>query len=247
MTAPLILILGGASAIAHAYARLCAADGKRIVLAGRNIDRLAAAASDLTARGAVSADIHLVDFAQLDTLAAAALDLRLKFGAPDEILLAYGALDAPAVHDHLHQARAVMEINYTSPALMLLALLAQRDPAKKLRVVTIGSVAGDRGRGSNFVYGSAKGGLEIFIEGLYHKLDEHGVSFTIVKPGFVDTPMTAEYVKAGLLWSSPERIAECMTKAVASGKRVSYVPWFWLPIMTVIRLMPWFLFMRLRI
>ena len=247
MTAPLILILGGASAIALAYARRRAVDGVRFVLAGRNTERLAAAAADLTARGAVSADIHAVDFAQLDTLAGAAFELRQKFGAPDEILLAYGALDAPAARDHLDRARAVMEINFTSPALMLLALLAQRDPARQLRIVAIGSVAGDRGRGSNFVYGSAKGALEIFIEGLRHKFGDHGVTFTFVKPGFVDTPMTAGFAKGGLLWASPERIAEGMAKAVASGKRVCYLPWFWRPIMTVIRLTPWFLFMRLRI
>lgn len=246
-TAPHILILGGASAIAVAYARLRAPSGARFTLAGRNAERLAATAADLIARGAASAGIYVVDFAQTDALAGAAAELRRQFGEPDEVVLAYGALDQTAGEADLARARAVIETNYVSPALMLLGLLGERDPSKRLSVVVIGSVAGDRGRASNFVYGSAKGGLEIFVEGLRHKISDRSVRFVFVKPGLVDTPMTAKIAKGGLLWASPEEIAAGMLKAVSSGKRVVYVPWFWRPVMTAIRFAPWFLFKRFRI
>lgn len=243
--APRILILGGASAIARAYARLRVTTGARFVLAGRNEQRLTTVAADLIIRGAASAEILVVDFSDLSAVARIATEIRARFGEPDEILVAYGALgdQIPAERD-IVQARNVLETNFVSPALFLLALLAERDSTKPLQVVVIGSVAGDRARAANFIYGSAKGGLEIFVEGLRHKFRNRTVRFTFVKPGFVDTPMTAAFPKRGPLWASPETAANAIAQAVTNEKRVVYVPCFWGPIMLVIRNLPWSLFKR---
>src|SRR5262249_51180738 len=131
--------------------------------------------------------------------------------------------------------------------LWLLGLLKQHDPARPLTCVVIGSVAGDRGRATNFIYGAAKGGLDIFVQGLAHAYAGTPVRFLMVKPGFVDRPMTAAFVKTGPLWSTPERVAADIERAVRRGARVVYTPWFWWAIMAVIRRLPWFVFRRLKI
>jgi decaprenylphospho-beta-D-erythro-pentofuranosid-2-ulose 2-reductase len=242
------LILGGASAIAIAYARARAADGPSFVLVGRHEERLAAVAADLVARGAGSADTVVVDLAAADDIAPRMRMIRSRFGEPDEILVAYGLLgDQDAAERNLAEARSIIDVNFTSAALWLLAAFHDRDPAAPLTVVVIGSVAGDRGRAGNFIYGAAKGALELFVEGMRHKYQSDMVRFVFVKPGFVDTPMTDVFAKSGPLWSSPERIAADIQRAVAGGKHVVYAPWFWWPIMSAIRHLPWFVFKRLRI
>ena len=105
-------------------------------------------------------------------------------------------------------------------------------------LVVIGSVAGDRGRQSNYVYGAAKAGLDAFAEGLAHRLHRTNVKVVTVKPGFVDTPMTAHLDRSGPLWAKPEAIAAAIDRAVAKGQRIVYAPWFWRPIMTAVRFAP---------
>lgn len=249
MTAPdRILILGGTSAIATAYARQHASRGAGFILVGRHQERLAAVAGDLVARGATSAEPIVAKLAAVDEIAHTAKMIRSRFGDPAEIILAYGALaDQDAVERDLAGAQSILEVNFTSAALWVLALFIGRDPAKPLTVVAIGSVAGDRGRGANILYGAAKGGLEIFIEGMRHKYGSPIVRFLVAKPGLVDTPMTAKFVKGGPLWASPERVAADIHRAVKRGRRVVYTPWFWRPTMAVIRILPWFVFKQLRI
>jgi decaprenylphospho-beta-D-erythro-pentofuranosid-2-ulose 2-reductase len=106
-------------------------------------------------------------------------------------------------------------------------------------------VAGDRGRATNYAYGAAKGALEIFMSGLRQRLHPSGVQVLLVKPGFVDTPMTADFPK-GPLWASPERVAQDIVRAMAKGRSVIYTPWFWRWIMLIIRHLPERLFVRLR-
>ena len=242
-----ILILGATSAIAQAYARRRAAQGASFILAGRREDRLAAIAADLTASGAAAAQPFLADRAAMDGIEEAARTLRARFGAPDEIVIAYGVLGEQAQAERdLAQARAIIDANFTSAALWILALLKDHETAP-LTLVGIGSVAGDRGRASNFIYGSAKAGLDRFLEGLAHKYDGSPVRVVRVKPGFVDTPMTAAIKKGGPLWAMPDRVAADIERAVSKGRRVAYTPWFWWAIMMIIRHLPWFVFRRLRI
>jgi len=152
-----------------------------------------------------------------------------------------------ALERDLAAARAALEVNFTSAALWLLAFLKRRDGAQPLTAIVIGSVAGDRGRRTNFIYGAAKGGLDIFVQGLAHAHAGTPVRFVMVKPGFVDTPMTAALAKGGPLWSTPDRVAADIERAVRRGARVVYTPWFWQPIMAIIRGLPWFVFRWMKI
>jgi short-subunit dehydrogenase len=240
-----ILILGATSAIAQAYARR-RAPGADFVLAGRHEDRLVAVAADLVACGAASAAPLVVDLAAIDGIAAAVQALRTRFGEPDEAVIAYGVLGEQTVSERdLGAARAVIDTNFTSAALWTLALLKDRPPAP-FTLVGIGSVAGERGRANNFIYGSSKAALDRVLEGLAQKYDGTDVRIIRVKPGFVDTPMTAAYRKTAL-FATPDKVAADIARAVAKGRRVVYTPWFWWPIMAIIRHLPWFVFKRLKI
>jgi len=242
-----ILILGATSAIAQAYARRRAL-GCDFILAARHEDRLAAIAADLKACGASSAEIFVADLAVMDRIEEAANDLRTRFGAIDEAVVAYGMLgEQAAAEQDLAQARVLIDNNFTSAALWVLALLKGRPENAPITIVGIGSVAGDKGRASNFIYGSAKAAFDRFLEGLQHKYDGSAVRIVRVKPGFVDTPMTAGIEKGGPLWATPDRVAADIERAVAKRRRVVYTPWFWWVIMMIIRHLPWFVFRRLKI
>jgi len=243
-----ILVLGATSAIAQAYARRRAAQGASFVLTGRREDRLAAIAADLKAVGAASAESFAVDLAACEGIEAAARDLRARFGEPDEVIIAYGVLgDQERAEKDLTEARALLETNFTSAALWTLAVLKDRATQGPLTIIAIGSVAGDKGRAGNFIYGSAKAGFDCFLEGLQHKHDATPVCIVRVKPGFVDTPMTAHIKKGGLLWATPDRVAADIESAVSKRRRVVYTPWFWWVIMTIICSLPWFVFKRLKV
>ena len=243
-----ILILGATSAIAQAYARRRASQGCGFILAARREDRLAAIAADLTASGATSAETFVADLAAIDRIEASAGDLRARFGLFEEIVIAYGMLgEQAAAEQDLGQARALIDNNFTSAALWILALLKTRPKNASLTVVGIGSVAGDRGRARNFIYGSAKAAFDRFLEGLQHEYDGSAVRIIRVKPGYVDTPMTAGIEKGGPLWATPDRVAADIERAVAKGRRVVYTPWFWWIVMMIIRHLPWFVFRRLKI
>jgi short-subunit dehydrogenase len=247
MTARRVLVLGATSAIAEAYARRCAARGMALTLVGRRADALAAIAADLTARGAAAADVCVAD---LDDVGRAEADFArmLQPGAPDEVLLAYGVLgdQATAQADSTETARLI-HTNFVSAAVWL--QLAARDlrHGPDARIIAIGSVAGDRGRMSNYVYGSAKAGLATFVEGMAHRLAASGTKVISIKPGFVDTPMTAHIAKGGPLWATPDQIAADIQRAAAKGQAVRYTPWFWRWIMLVITSVPRFVFHKTKL
>jgi NAD(P)-dependent dehydrogenase (short-subunit alcohol dehydrogenase family) len=111
-------------------------------------------------------------------------------------------------------------------------------------LVVIGSVAGDRGRASNAVYGAAKAGIGTLVQGLAHRLAGTGARAVLVKPGFIDTPMTAHLPKGGPLWAKPEAIAQVIVKAASGAAPVVYAPWFWRFILLIVRLVPAGIFHR---
>ena len=243
-----VLILGATSAIAQAYARRRAAQGASFILAGRHQERLAANAADLLACGAKAAEVFAADLAAVEKVDENLRAITARFGAPDEVFLAYGTLgEQTAAEQDLAQARVLMDTNYTSAALWVLGLIRDKPPASPLTIVGIGSVAGDRGRATNYIYGSSKAALDRFLEGLTHKHDGSDIRIIRVRPGFVDTPMTAGMQKGGPLWATPDQVAVDIERAVAKGKRVIYTPWFWWVIMMIIRHLPWFVFRRLKI
>ena len=242
-----VLILGATSAIAAETARVYAAEGARLFLVARNPERLSAVAEDLRVRGASEVGTAALDVRDTgrheDVVNAAAAAL----GGLDVALLAHGVLpDQARCQESAPAALEALAVNFDS-AVSLLTLLANRLEAQRsgvLAVVT--SVAGDRGRQSNYVYGAAKGGLAIFLQGLRNRLYRSGVVVITLKPGFVDTPMTAGIPK-NPLFASASRAGRAVHRAIEARRDVVYIPWFWRPIMAVVNSLPEAVFKRLRL
>jgi len=240
-----LLVVGATSAIAEATARRFAAAGTPMHLIGRDAGRLAATAADLGVRGAHVAGTTLLDVTNIAAHAAALDDAeRALGGAPDIVLVAHGTLpDQRECERSVAATLKAIDENFTS-TVALVTLLAQRMHARgRGTIAVITSVAGDRGRGSNYVYGAAKGGVSIFLSGLRHRLYASGIAVVDIRPGFVDTPMTATMAK-GPLWASPARVARDIERAIRKGTPVVYTPWFWSWIMRIVRTLPRALFHR---
>ena len=242
-----ILIIGAASAIAEATARMLAARGDSLVLAGRNEERLEALAADLRIRGAASAGVYVVDANRFDQHAALIEAAAAQMGGLDAAIIAHGTLsDQKACEADPALMRQELSTNFLSVA-SLAALFANRfEQQRSGSIVVVSSVAGDRGRQSNYVYGAAKGATTVFLQGLRNRLHRSGVHVATIKPGFVDTPMTAG-IKKGALWAQPADIAASIVKALDRRRDVVYAPWFWRPIMCLVKAVPEVLFKRLKL
>lgn len=241
-----VLIVGGCSAIGEQVARLLASRGAALYLTGRDPVRLAAVADDLRVRGAASIGIERLDLTDPTALEGLVARAAAKLGGLDTVLVAAGLLpDQGRVNTDAQLLRATMEINAVSAMVVLNEAAAWCERQGHGQLVAIGSVAGDRGRAVNAAYGAAKGALEVFLSGLRQRLHGHGVRVLLVKPGFVDTPMTSNFTK-GPLWASPERVARDIVDAMEKGRHVIYTPWFWRWIMLGIRHIPERFFERLR-
>ena len=234
-----VVILGATSAIAEAAARLWAHDGAHLVLVGRNAERLGAIADDLRIRGAAAAHAVVLDLATAD--AQGELDRMANLiGSIDLVLLAYGVLgDHAAAERDAAAARRILETDFLSAGAWCLAAADYLASRRAGVLIVVGSVAGDRGRMSNYIYGAAKGGLAILTQGIAHRLAPTGARAVLIKPGFVDTPMTAHMGPKGFLWSGPDVVAAVIRKAAEGGGPIVYAPWWWRFIMLMIRLAPW--------
>lgn len=240
-----IVITGAGSAIAQAVARQYAERGASFFLIDCNDELLQMVAADLSVRGAKHVEAvtgNMEEYAQHAGMLEAANNL---LGGVDLILIAHGTLpDQIKCEESWEAAREAWRINGLS-AMSFMTEAANFLAAKgQGMLVVISSVAGDRGRKSNYVYGSAKGALTIFAQGLRNRLVDQGVHVLTVKPGFIDTPMTKDF-KKGLLWVKPEVVARSIVRGIAKKQTVIYVPWFWRYIMLVIRLIPERIFMRM--
>lgn len=236
-----VIILGAGSAIAEAVARIYATRGARLGLIARDPGRLDAIAGDLKIRGAAAVSVRALDLAepaQPGVLEA----LAREMGGADTVLIAYGVLgDQGEAEADLDAARRLLDVNFTSAALWALAArqVLEASCGSAGLIVGLGSVAGDRGRKSNFVYGAAKGGLALVLQGLSHRAAlAGGPRAMVIKLGFVDTPMTADLKKGGPLWSSPDQAAAAIVTAMARPKAIAYAPWFWRWIILIIRCLP---------
>jgi decaprenylphospho-beta-D-erythro-pentofuranosid-2-ulose 2-reductase len=233
-----VVILGATAAIAESAARLWAREGAQLVLVGRNAGRLGAIADDLRIRGAAATHVVVLDLADAD--ARGELDrMTMSIGSIDVVLLAYGVLgDQAAAEQDAAVARGVFETDFLSASAWCLAAANYLASRRAGVLIVIGSVAGDRGRMSNYIYGAAKGGLGILVQGIAHRLAPTGARAVLIKPGFVDTPMTAGIARKGILWSRPEVIAAVIKKAAERGGPIVYAPWWWRFIMLIIRQAP---------
>lgn len=240
-----ILVIGATSAIAEATARIWAQRGDELFLVARNEQRLNLMAKDLKVRGASEVHSYSMDANNFDQHSSMLDKAFGVLGPIDIILIAHGTLSNQKECEHSADL-TIQEIKTNAlSAIALLTHLANRLESQGTgTIAVISSVAGDRGRASNYVYGSAKAMVATFTSGLRQRLYKSGVSVVTIKPGFVDTPMTAEF-KKGLLWAKPFAVAAKIVQAIDKRKDEVYVPAFWWGIMTVIRLMPISVFKRM--
>lgn len=240
-----ILIIGATSAIAEAVARRYAQRGDALYLLARNGERLDALLRDLKIRGAASSTGARFDAGDYASHAAAIAQAVAALGGLDAVLIAHGTLpDQRACQADPALALSEIGTNALSVISLLTTLANHCEAQRHGTIAVIGSVAGERGRQSNYVYGSAKGMLAIFLQGLRNRLHKSGVKVVTIKPGFVDTPMTATFPK-GPLWATPEQVAQAIVKAMDRGSAVLYTPFFWRGIMAIIRAIPEAIFKKL--
>ncbi len=240
-----ILVLGATSAIAKHTTRLFAADNHTLYLVARNRDKLEAMKQDMLVRGATDVYIESRDLADDSQHAELLQNATTAMGSIDTVLIAYGTLtDQQQAQQDYPRTLAELQINFLSVISLLTLLANQMEQQGSGSIAVISSVAGDRGRQSNYIYGTAKGGLSLFLQGLRNRLHKSGVHVLTIKPGFVDTPMTRDF-KKGMLWASPEAVSQAIYKGIKKRKHVIYTPFFWRFIMLIIKSIPETIFKRL--
>jgi decaprenylphospho-beta-D-erythro-pentofuranosid-2-ulose 2-reductase len=246
MTRQRIIIIGASSAIAEHCARLWAQQPADFVLVGRDRKRVERVAADLQVRSPQSsAQSVVIDFNDAAAIVALAAQTATD-GKIDIVLIAHGNLPVQAdCEQDLSKSQQALEINGVSPVLFAEAFAAQLQKAGRGTLAIIGSVAGDRGRKTNYVYGAAKGLIERYAQGLQHRFAGTPVKIVLIKPGPTATPMTAHLPPRGL--ALPEAVARVIVAAIAKGSPVVYAPARWALIMMVIRHLPRFVFNRLNI
>lgn len=242
-----ILIVGATSGMAEACARLWAQRGDHLFLAARNPSQLQSVCDDLRTRGAGRVGQQVFDANDLAAHAALLAEATQVLGGLDTVLIAHGTLtDQERAQQDV--AYALQEIQTNGTSVVSLMTLAGEQFAQQGRgaIAVISSVAGDRGRQSNYVYGSAKALVSAFASGMRQRLAKQGVHVITIKPGFVSTPMTA-HLKQGALWAKPEQVAKDIAAAIDQGRRVVYTPGFWRWIMLIIKHIPEFVFVKLKL
>ena len=224
---------------------MLAARGDALYLVGRNEKMLAEIAADLVVRGCPRIATESLDANDLSAHEAMLERAEGFLGGIDIALLAYGTLpDQKRCERSVELTVRELHTNAISVVALLTRLANRMEQRRAGTIAVISSVAGDRGRGSNYVYGSAKALVTAFLSGLRQRLRPCGVAVLTIKPGFVDTPMTAAFRK-GVLWAKPDRIAHSIVRALEGRRTTVYLPWFWRPIMFVVRALPESIFIRL--
>jgi decaprenylphospho-beta-D-erythro-pentofuranosid-2-ulose 2-reductase len=240
-----IIVFGASSRIAQEYCRIAAARHDLLFLVGRNETSLQAIASDLRIRGSRRVAFCVADLDDLSGHERIVEQAESELEGLTHALVAHGVLpDQQAATGDFRIVERTILTNFTSVA-SICERLARRFAEKRRGVIAvIGSVSGDRGRGSAYVYGATKAAVETYLSGLRNRLAHDGVTVITIKPGFVDTPMTA-HLRKNLLFASARTAALAIDRAVERRNPVVYVPWFWRWIMLVVRALPERLFMRM--
>ncbi len=240
-----ILVFGATSAIAQATTCLLVARGAAFFLIARDPDKLVAVSQDLVAKGASKVTTSVMDVLEYDRHEPIVKEAWTVLDGFDCVLMAQGSLpDQKACELSAPLTVRELEVNATAAISLLTIVAGYLESRKAGHIVVVSSVAGDRGRQSNYVYGAAKGALSIFLQGLRNRLSASGVRVLTVKPGLIDTPMTEDFEK-GFLWSSAATVAGQIVLAMDRGNDVVYTPWYWRWVMLVIKLIPERLFKRL--
>lgn len=242
-----VVIFGATSAVAQALSKLHANVGDSLVLVARNNEHLESIAADLKVRGAKS--IHCInsDLAKTDKHPGLLENIENHAGDISKYYFFYGVLpDQAQCEASWEQTLEVLNTNFTSK-ISLLGLLANKiEKEQNKSLIVVSSVAGDRGRQSNYVYGTSKGALSIYLQGLRNRLHKANCPVITIKPGFIDTPMTKSFDK-NFLWASPEKVAKDIYRAALKNRDVVYAPWFWRYIMLIIKSIPESIFKKLNL
>jgi short-subunit dehydrogenase len=243
-----ILVIGANSAIAKAVARRYANPANAFYLVARNEEKLNKNAEDLKARGANQVEIKSADFAKAGIEPEVIESAKASLGRIDMVIRAHSILGDQAVFEKdLDALNQLYQVN-TLSSLNLLTLLAnEMEVQKQGNIVFIASVAADRGRPSNYAYGSSKAAVVTFLQGMRARLAKSNVHVMTVKPGFVESPMTEHIEGSGPLWSTPEKVAEIIQKGLVKRRNTLYTPWFWWGIMTIIKSIPECIFKKLNL
>jgi decaprenylphospho-beta-D-erythro-pentofuranosid-2-ulose 2-reductase len=242
-----VVIIGATSAIATQTARNFAADGAALFLIARNQEKLASLAADLQVRGASAVSTATFNASDLPSHEQLMESAARSLGEIDAALIAHGDLpDQKKCQASWQATEDALRTNLESPIAFLTWLGNYFESRRQGNITVISSVAGDRGRQSNYVYGAAKGALSTFLQGLRNRLAPLGVSVTTIKPGFVDTPMT-QHLPKGPLFASAETVGARVYKAMKRGESVVYAPFFWRFIMLIIQHIPECIFKKLKL
>ncbi len=244
-----VVVVGATSAVAQAAIRIWAKRGMELTLIARNAGELRRIAADARVRGAPAIATVVGDL----TDTAFIVETVRSIDVPRVALIAYGSLtDSARADGDVAYLAAELQANFTSAALWAQSLAERMAADSALHaneggsIAVISSVAGDRGRGSNHAYGAAKAGLTAFCSGLRSRMAARRVHVVTVKPGFIDSPMTAHIAKKGALWATPDAIAKGIINAIDNKRDVVYLPGFWRLIMLIITHVPAGIFKRLK-
>jgi len=240
-----ILIAGATSAIAQETAKHFAQDGDNLFLVARNPEKLQAVADDLRARGAGKVATFNMDMNAVDRHEEMWRSAETAIGAVDTLLVAYGVLpNQEACSQDVQRTLDTFQTNAVSVIALLTMVANIFAERREGSIAVISSVAGDRGRRSNYIYGASKGALNIFLQGLRNRLYRSHVHVLTIKPGMVDTPMTA-HMRKGPLFADPKPVGERIYRAIVNKEDTIYVPWFWRWVMIAIKAIPESVFKRL--
>ena len=245
-----ILIIGATSGIAQAVAHRLATQGTSLVLAARNESELQAIANDLKIRYEIKVKTVIFEALDFDTHQQVIETCWSEAESDIQgVVVCHGSLpDQQAAQADWSVAQQALDINFTSVVSVLEKLAAKFITQGQGGYLTVlSSVAGDRGRQSNYIYGAAKGGLSIYLQGLRNRLYHDNIQVLTVKPGFVYTAMTAEVLNENSpLVASPDQVARDICRAIAKRKNVIYTRWFWRYIMCIIKKIPEWKFKRMK-
>ncbi len=238
-----VLILGATSDMAQAIAKKYAAEGWSLSLAARNLEQLESIAGDLRVRS--NADIQTLVFDAVDFSNHQCFYDALEV-KPDVVICVFGYMgDQALARTDFDEVRRTIDVNYTGAVSILNVVAEDFEKRGSGSIVGISSVAGDRGRQSNYIYGSAKAGFTVYLAGLRNRLVKSGVHVMTVKPGFCRTKMTESLELPAALTAEPEQVAQAVFKGLEKKRNTIYTLWMWRWIMLIIRHIPEFIFKKM--
>lgn len=244
-----VVILGATSGVARYIANEFARLGCVVVLAGRNNEELETIAGDLRVRHEITC--HVLDFDAVaydshETFVARCVELPC--GLPDGVVLCFGYMtDQERAQADFAAAHRTLDVNFTGAVSILEHFAAVFEKRGAGFIAALSSVAGDRGRKMNYIYGAAKAGLSAYLQGLRNRLHASGVQVTTLKPGFMDTPMTFGMDLPGPLVTAPDAAARAIVAAILKGRNIAYIPFYWRYIMCIIKSIPEWQFKKMSI